>query len=228
MYTWNWNWVINYKSQLIDAAALTLWLNISILIIGTIVGIVLGLCKRSRIRIIRLPAIILIDLLRTLPVLVLLIWFYFCIPIIFQQKISAISTAIIVLSLNLSAFIAEIVDAAIQAVPILHTDSGKLLGFSRTQNLRHIVFPIALRNMTPPLVGQYINSIKLSVLVSVIAVPELLNVTQDIISQTYKPLEFYTVLAIIFLIILLPGTIWSKRFELKATIKRNNNNSVNQ
>ena len=78
--------------------------------------------------------------------------------------------------------------------------------------------------MTPPIVGQYINSIKLSVLASVIAVPELLNTTQDIISQTYRPLEFYSVLALIFLVILLPGTIWSKRFEVKQMFERRNDN----
>ena len=118
--------------------------------------------------------------------------------------------------MNLSAFIAEIVDAGIQGVPKIHIESGKLLGLSKEQNLRFIILPIALRNMAPPLVGQYINSIKLSVLASVIAVPELLNVTQDIISQTYRPLEFYTILAVIFLIFLLPGTIWSKRMDTKA------------
>jgi polar amino acid transport system permease protein len=220
MYHWNWDEVWNYRSQLANAAILTIWLNVFIVFVGTIAGIILGLSKRSKFKVIRISSVVLIDLLRTLPALVLLIWFNFCIPILFHLKISAISATIIVLSLNLSAFVAEIVDAGIQGVPLLHIDSGKLLGLSKAQNFRHVILPIALRNMTPPLVGQYINSIKLSVLASVIAVPELLNVTQDIITQTYRPLEFYTVLAIIFLIILLPGTLWSKRFELRAILKK--------
>lgn len=74
--------------------------------------------------------------------------------------------------------------------------------------------------MTPPLVGQYINTAKLSVLASVIAVPELLHRTTDIISQVYRPLEFYTVLAVLFLILLLPGTILSRRLESRAHLGR--------
>ena len=223
MYAWNWDWIWSYKTQLLDAAWITLWINIVILILGSFTGLLFGLMKRSSIKLTRIIAVVYIDLFRTLPVLVLLIWFYICIPILFTLKISSILSAIIVLSLNLSAFVAEIVDAGIQGVPSLHIDSGKLLGLTKKQNLRFIILPIALRNMAPPLVGQYINSIKLSVLASVIAVPELLNVTQDIISQTYRPLEFYTVLAVIFLIFLLPGTIWSKKMDNKAffTSKKN-------
>ena len=216
MYAWNWDWIWSYKTQLLDAAWITLWINLVILILGSFIGLLFGLMKRSSIKLIRIIAVVYIDLFRTLPVLVLLIWFYICIPILINLKISSILSAIIVLSLNLSAFVAEIVDAGIQGVPSLHIDSGKLLGLTKKQNLRFIILPIALRNMAPPLVGQYINSIKLSVLASVIAVPELLNVTQDVISQTYRPLEFYTILAIIFLIFLLPGTIWSKRMDNKT------------
>lgn len=216
MYVWNWEWIWSYKGQLLYATWLTLWINIVIVLLGSLIGLLFGLLKRSSNKVIRAFAVMYIDLFRTLPVLVLLIWFYICMPILIDIKISSIFAAIIVLSINLSAFVAEIVDAGIQGVPKLHIESGKLLGLSKKQNLRYIILPIALRNMAPPLVGQYINSIKLSVLASVIAVPELLNVSQDIISQTYRPLEFYTVLAVIFLILLLPGTIWSKKLNSNA------------
>lgn len=222
MYHWNWESVFIYKAQLFEAAAVTLKLNLYIIVIGSLLGLFLGLAKRVRFYPVRISTIVFIDLLRTMPALVLLIWFYFCMPIFLQIKISAFNTTVIVLSLNLAAFIAEIVDAGIESVSRIHVDYGELLGFSKRQNLRFIILPLAIRSMTPPLVGQYINSIKLSVLASFIAVPELLSVTQDIISQTYRPLEFYTILAIIFLIILLPGTIWSKKFELKSMMKKNN------
>lgn len=220
MYIWNWSWVEVYKHQLIDAALITLKLNLIILICGSLFGLFLGLGKRSKVLPIRWFSVAYIDLFRTLPALVLLIWFYFCIPILFQLRINAFNTTIIVLSTNLSAFIAEIVDAGIESVPKIHIESGTMLGLSRKQNLIYIILPISLRKMVPPLVGQYINSIKLSVLASFIAVPELLSVTQNIISQTYRPLEFYTILALIFLVILLPGTLLSKRLELKQMNKK--------
>jgi len=219
MYIWNWDWIWLYREQLIDATLLTLWLNVIVLIIGSLFGVLLGLLKRTRYKIFKVIASVYIDLFRTLPVLVLLIWFYFCMPILFDIKISAFTTSVLVLSLNLSAFIAEIVDAGIENIPRNHIESARLLGFSYWQTNKLITLPIALKNMTPPIVSQYINSIKLSVLASVIAVPELLNVSQNIISQTYRPLEFYTFLAVIFLIILLPWTLWSKRLESKSFFK---------
>jgi polar amino acid transport system permease protein len=135
------------------------------------------------------------------------------------------ASAVIVLSLNLSAFVAEIVRAGIEAVPVIHIEAARACKLPPFDSLRRIVLPLAVRQMIPPLVGQYINSIKLSVLASVIAVPELLNKTTDLTSQVYRPLEFYTTLALLFLVILLPGTILSRRLETSQFIKRMQSNS---
>jgi polar amino acid transport system permease protein len=221
MYQWDWNWVWTYRWALLEAAGVTLWLNLVILVIGSAVGLVVAFGRGSRRAALWVPALIYIDLFRTLPVLVLLVWFFFCVPILLGGiQISSTVSAIIVLSLNLSAFVAEIVRAGIEAVPTAQVESARACGLSETQTMRFVVLPIAMRAMTPPLVGQYINTIKLSVLASVIAVPELLHKTTDIISQVYRPLEFYTVLALLFLVILLPGTIWSRRLEARAHIIR--------
>lgn len=223
MYEWDFRWVWTYRGVLWEAFLVTLWLNALILIIGSAVGLLIAAARRSNLAALRIPAIIYIDLFRTLPILVLLVWFFFCVPVLLGGiRISSILCAIIVLSLNLSAFVAEIVRAGIEGVPVSHTESARASGLSQRQTMRYVVFPIALRNMIPPLVGQYINSVKLSVLASVIAVPELLQKTTDIISQVYRPLEFYTVLAILFLILLLPGTILSRRLESTAHNKRMN------
>ena len=220
MYEWDWSWVYQYKEELIDASLITVKLNIYILIFGSVLGLFIALAKRNKYKLIRILAHIYIDLFRTLPVLVLIVWFYFCLPLLFGIKTDSFNSGVVVLSLNLAAFIAEIIDTGIQSIPKYHIDSSKIMGFSKLQSLKYIIIPLALRNMIPPLVGQYITSIKLSVLTSVIAVPELLNVTQDLISQTYRPLEFYTVLAIIFLILLLPLTYFSKYLEYKYNLNR--------
>jgi polar amino acid transport system permease protein len=221
MYQWDWNWVWTYRWALMEAAGVTLWLNLIILAAGSAVGLIVAFARGSRRAVLRIPALIYIDLFRTLPVLVLLVWFFFCVPILLGGvQISSTLSAIIVLSLNLSAFVAEIVRAGIDSVPATHVESARACGLSEAQTMRFIVLPIAMRAMTPPLVGQYINTIKLSVLASVIAVPELLHKTTDIISQVYRPLEFYSVLALLFLIILLPGTIWSRRLEARTHLLR--------
>jgi len=149
----------------------------------------------------------------------MLVWFFFCVPVLFGGlRISAFTSAVVVLSLNLSAFVAEIIRAGLNGVPRIHIESARAVGLSSLQTVRYVTLPIASRLVLPPLIGQYINTVKLSVLASVIAVPELLNRTTDIISQTYRPLEFYTVLALLFLIILLPGTLLFKHLEEKVKI----------
>jgi polar amino acid transport system permease protein len=214
MYQWDFAWVWTYREQLWKALLVTLHLNLLVVLLGTGVGLLLGIFSRSRYRLVQAAVRVCVDLFRTLPVLVMLVWFFFCVPVLLGGiRISAYGSAVVVLALNLSAFVAEIVRAGINAVPVTHVESARAAGMSRLQTVRFIMLPIALRIMIPPLVGQYINSIKLSVLSSVIAVPELLHRTTDIISQVYRPLEFYTVLALAFLGILLPGTLLSRRLE---------------
>lgn len=217
MYEWDFKWVWSYREQLADGFLVTLKLNALVLVIGTTFGVLVGLASRHDSRILRTAARAYVDLFRTLPVLVLLVWFFFCVPILVGGiRISGFSSAVIVLAFNLAAFIAEIVRAGVEAVPQSHVDDARAAGLSPWQTNRRVLLPIALRLMVPPLVGQYINTIKLSVLASVIAVPELLHRTTDIISQVYRPLEFYTVLAILFLVLLLPGTLLSRRLEANA------------
>jgi polar amino acid transport system permease protein len=213
MYQWDFSWVWLYKGQLAQALGVTIILKALVLALGSAVGLGLGLASLHRFVVTRLLVRAYVDLFRTLPVLVLMVWFFFCAPILFNVRISGFASAVIVLALNLSAFVAEIVRAGLQAVPQIHIEDAQALGLSKRAIAVRVRMPIALRIMVPPLVGQYINTIKLSVLASVIAVPELLQRTTDLISQVYRPLEFYTALALIFLALLLPGTLWSRRLE---------------
>jgi len=219
MYEWDFHWVWSYRDQLFQAFLVTAYLNAIVLVVGTAAGVLLGILSGARSMIVRGIIRLYVDLFRTLPILVMLVWFFFCLPVLLGGvRISALWSAVIVLSLNLSAFLAEIVRAGLEAVPKHHIEAARAAGLSSAQTVRYVTLPIALRIMVPPFVGQYINSIKLSVLASVISVPELLNRTTDIISQVYRPMEFYTVLAVLFLVLLLPGTLWSRRLEAKAQL----------
>lgn len=221
MYTWDFSWIWTYRWELLRALFVTLELNLYVFAIGTALGLIIGLSGSSRSFMIRAAARAFVDVVRALPVLVLLVWFFFCMPILMGGvRITAMQSAVIVLALNLAAFVAEIVRAGVEGVPRHHIETARAAGLSVRQTYRYVVLPIALRSMVPPLVGQYINSAKLSVLASMIAVPELLHRTTDLISQTYRPLEFYTVLALLFLLILLPPTIWARRLETREFLAR--------
>ena len=216
MYQWDFSWIWTYRVQLAKALWVTVHLNLLVLAIGTFLGAVLGIVGRHRFTAVRIAVAIYIDFFRSLPVLVGLVWFFYCMPLLLGGvRISAYTSAVIVLSLNLAAFAAEIFRVGLLSVPDGIVESARALGVSRNKTIRKVMVPIATRIIIPPLLGQYINTIKLSVLASVIAVPELLQRTTDLISQTYRPLEFYTALAIIFLVLLIPITLVFRYLEAK-------------
>jgi polar amino acid transport system permease protein len=131
MYEWDFKWVWDYRAQLLDAFLMTLRLNCLIVLLGTAAGVQVGLLSRHPARGLRIAARAYSDLFRTLPVLVLLVWFFFCVPILVGGvRLSGFWSAVIVLSLNLSAFIAEIVRAGIEAVPQSHVDDALAAGLA--------------------------------------------------------------------------------------------------
>lgn len=213
MYQWDFGVILQYKSVFIQGSLTTLWLTFLVVIFGSILGLLIGLMRRSTFPFLPSIAIIYIELFRALPILVLLIWLYYVSPILIGVQFSPFNTAVIALSINLSAFVAETVRAAIESIPKNQFESGLTLGLTPTQTMFSIILPQAVKNMLPNLLGLYINQLKNSSLASVIAVNELLHRSNSIISNTYRPLEIYTAVAVMYVIIILPFTFLATRIE---------------
>jgi len=212
-YTWDFSVIFDYKEAILNGTLLTLELTLFSLIIGTILGLIVCLCKLSKNPILKYPAIFFIEIFTGLPLLVLLIWLYYALPILTGITISAFPTAIIGLSLNLAGFSAEIFRAGIISIPKGQIESSLALGLSHFQILQKIILPQAVKLIIPPLSGRYIETIKLTSLASVIAVEEILHSGENLISVSFRPLEVYTVIAIIYLIIIIPLTFFLRRIE---------------
>jgi polar amino acid transport system permease protein len=201
------------------ALTLTLWITAASILIGTVLGILLGVGSLMRPRWIRWPARFAVELLLALPVLVIIIWMYYALPLVNPVlTISGLLAAILGLGVSLAGFVAEIVRAGINAVPSGQLEVAYCTGMTRAQTLMHILLPQALRRMWPPLVGQYITCYKMSTLASVIAVQELLHTGSNIIAQTYRPMETYTAIAAIFLLTLWPMNYLARRVEQTARL----------
>ena len=162
-----------------------------------------------------------IELFRALPILVLLIWVYYVAPLLFNIRLSPFFSALLALSLNLSAFVAETVRAGIEAIPKAQLESGVVLGIRSFKVMRTIILPQAFRSMLPNLMGLYIAQLKNSSLASVIAVNELLHISNTLISNTYRPLEIYSAVAFGYLCLTIPFTLLANKLEavLKLTSK---------
>jgi polar amino acid transport system permease protein len=219
---WNIRYLWIYRDALSHGLSVTIFLNLAVLILGTSLGIVIAGLRLSDYKLLRIVGRVYVDLFRSLPVLVLLIWIFFALPLVpgVGIRLNPFAAAVVGLSLNLGAFVAEIIRAGVLSVPPQHVEAAKLTGMTAAQVTRHVVLPIGLRLALPPLFGQYLNQVKLSVLASIIAVPELLHTVDTISTEVFRPLEFYTALAVIFLGLLLPATWLQGRMEAASAGKK--------
>lgn len=212
-YNYDFSIVLMNKKALLSGLFITLELTIFSIIFGLILGMILCLLKSSKNSEISITANIFIQLFRGLPLLVLLIWLFYALPPIIGIKISPIATAILALSLNLGAYSAEIFKAGFNSIHKGQIEAAKVLGLSKLHTIKHIIMPQAAKVIIPPLTGRLIETIKLTSLASVIAVNELLHQGQNIIAISFRPLEVYTIIALMYLAIIIPLSFALRKIE---------------
>jgi polar amino acid transport system permease protein len=154
-----------------------------------------------------------VEFFRNIPLIVLLLWVYYALPIFTGLNIDKFWAGFIALSCYVGSFYAEILRAGVQSVDVGQTDAATALGMSYSQRMRRIILPQAFRKMIPPLAGQSIIQMKNTTLLSIITVPDLLYQASYISSFTYRPMEIYTAIGALFLLILVPLTLLSRRLE---------------
>lgn len=181
--------------------------------LGLAVGVVVGLAQTLPSRPLAWTGRAFVELFRNVPLLVILLWTYYALPIFAQFPISKEAAGILALSLYAAAFYAEIVRAGVLSVDKGQGEAAMALGMSYPQRMRRVVLPQALRRMVPPLAGQSIIQMKNTTLLSVITVPELLYQAGYVSSLTYRPMEVYTAVGAIFFLILSPLTWLARRAE---------------
>ena len=144
-----------------------------------------------------------VELVRAVPLLVLLLWVYYGLPVVLGIKLGAFAAAVTALALSDSAFEAEIFRAGIAAVPRGQWEAADALGLSWVQRMRLVVLPQALRHVLPPLGNQFVYMLKMSALASVIGLPELTRKANELVVNLYRPLEIYTFLVLEYLVVIL-------------------------
>jgi polar amino acid transport system permease protein len=211
-YRWNWQAVLNYRSILVSGWLITLILSIASLVLSTIIGIIFALARRSEILPLRYFGHIYVELVRGTPLLVQILVFFYVVADAFHVGNRYI-VGVLILSFFSGAYISEIVRAGIESIGQSQLESAKAIGLTRAQTYRHVIFPQAIRLSLPPLVGQFVSLIKDSSLLSIIAVNEFTQAARDINSITYSTLECYIPLAVGYLILTLPISLWTRSLE---------------
>ena len=223
---YNWGWYI--LDPTLDQGLSNLyflisgfWLTISIslisiftsLILGFLVA-VLGFSKKKFLRIINR---IYIEFFRAIPLLVLLLWIYYGLPVVFSLTIGAFAAGVISLSLSDSAFEAEIFRAGIQSISLGQKDAAKSIGLNKFQEMRLIILPQAVRVILPAIGNQFVYVLKMSSLVSIVGLADLTRKANELVVTVYRPLEIYSflVLEYLFLIVIISYLIRKLESKLK-------------
>lgn len=218
-YQWNFGFLWHYERLLVTGTAVTLAYTFGTIALGLLLGLLLGLVRLSRSRLVNAPVVALIEVFRCTPLLVLIVWFYYALPVLLGIEMPASVAAVAVLSLYTAAFYAEIFRAGIVSIEHGQWDAARALGLRPWAMMRRVVLPQAIRRMVPPFMNQSIIQLKNTSLVSTIAVPDLLYQGQLITADTYRPLETYTMVAVIYFVLLFPMTRWVQRYEQRLTLE---------
>jgi polar amino acid transport system permease protein len=206
-YDWQWGVIWSNWHLFLQGALMTLFLTGSSIAIGLVAGLFLGLAKLSARLWLRVPAAVFVEVFRDTPLLVLLLWIFYCLPILTGLKIDIIESAILGISIHASAYLAEVYRAGIQSIDRGQMESARSLGMSFWQGMQRIVLPQAVRRMIPPFLNVTADFMKASALASVVGVWELLRQTSNLIANTWRPLEAYTAAAVTYLLLIYP-VVW--------------------
>ncbi|MCG7360998.1 ectoine/hydroxyectoine ABC transporter permease subunit EhuC [Roseomonas sp. ACRSG] len=217
MYQWDFSFIWSYRWLFVNGTVVTLLFTVGIVVLGLAVGLLAGLLRLSRLAPLRWLAQAYVEVFRCTPVLVQLVWFYYALPILTGIEMSATTAATLALSLYGGAFYAEIIRGGINSIEPGQTEAALALGMTPAQSMRRIVLPQALKRMVPPLMNQSIIQLKNTSLVSVLAVPDLLYQGQAVAHDTYRPLEIYSLVAVIYFVILFPLTLLVGRLERRLS-----------
>ena len=204
MYEFDFQFILDNPGFLWAGLKHTMALYAASLAIGLVLGLVIGMGRYSTRKWLNWPATIWVELFRNTPVLVQILWFYYALPILAPIEISPFMAAILGISLNSAAYAAEIYRGGIQSIEPGQWEAARAIGMTGAQTLRRIVLPQAIRRIIPALTNRGVEIFKMSTLASVVAYVELMQQGKLIASLNFNPLEVYTVIAAIFLIILYP------------------------
>lgn len=203
---------------LLDGLGMTLVISLVSLLASIVVGLIIALCRRSRSRWISFPAATYCELFRDTPVLVQLFWVYYVLPVLIGVRLSAFTAVVIGLSLNSGAFLAEIFRAGIQAVPRGQIDAARVLGMKRALTMQRIVLPQAIRIVLPPMGNDFVALIKFSSLASTFAVGEITRKATELSSFTFRPIEIFSFIALVYFAICWPLSMSIRYLERRLQV----------
>jgi len=198
----------------------TLRLAIPAILLGFCVGIVLGLARLASRPWIHYPAVIYIEVMRGIPLVMVIFWFWFLVPVMIGRAVPEYWVALTAFVIFEGAYIGEIIRAGIQSVPKGQNDAATASGLSYVQTMWSIILPQAIRNMIPSLVTQFIVLFKDTSLASIIGMMDLTKAAQTVSERDIRPFEMYLFIAVVYWVFTYSMSRFSRWLEVRMSPER--------
>jgi polar amino acid transport system permease protein len=202
----DWSPVLSNAPFLLGGLELTLLLSLCSVVLSLLLGTAMGLLRSYGPRPLQLAIAFYVDSMRAIPVLVVLVWTYFALPILTGAVLPPFWAALVALTIHIAAYVAEIVRAGVSSIRTGQSWAASALGMSQWQAIRTVILPQAVVRMLPAFGSVISIAIKDTAIASVIAVPEYMNRSQTVAGQSFHPIEIFTVAVAVYFLILFPVT----------------------
>ena len=214
----NVNGLTNLKF-LLSGLTTTIYISVISIFISMFIGVIVAVPSLSNNKFLTYLNIGYVEIFRAIPLLVLILWVYYGLPIMTGLSFSAFTSGIIALSISESAFQAEIFRAGINSIKKAQWEAGSSLGLNFFKRLRLVIMPQAIKNILPALGNQFVYVLKMSSLVSIIGIGDLTRKANELVVTTYRPLEIYTFLILEYLVLILIVSYFIRKLEKKLKEK---------
>jgi polar amino acid transport system permease protein len=210
--------VIGDLPRLLLGVPLTLGITAVAFAAGTVAALPIALARIARLPVLGSLAVAWLEFFRTTPPLMHIVWAYYALPVIADIRLSAFTVIAGALACSTSAQMAEIFRAGLLAVPRGQSDAARVLGLSSWQRLWWVVLPQTLRLILAPSCNALVSLLKQSSLAAVIAVPEIMNRGWILSSETFRPIEVLTLVALIYFALTWPLVLLAAALERQSTL----------
>ena len=225
-YDWGWNTLspsnidgLTNLKFLISGFTITIYISVISIILSMLLGLIVALPSLAKSKFLTYFNIFYVEIVRAVPLLVLILWIYYGLPIMLGISFSPFVSGIIALTISESAFQAEIFRAGINSISKGQHEVAASLGMNFWKKMRLVIMPQAIKTVLPALANQFVYVLKMSSLVSIIGIGDLTRKANELVVTTYRPLEIYSVLILEYLVLILIVSYLVRKLENRLKYK---------
>lgn len=212
----DWRVVIDNLPLILRGLVTSVELTVATILLSFPIGCLIAIGRLSHRRWLSVTCASFVNLLRSNPLILILFWIYFSVPLFTGRPVGDLSTVLIAFTVFFSAYFAEIVRAGVQSVGTRQVNAGLSTSLSYAQTMRYIVLPQAMRAMLPALTTQCIVVFQGTTVAYIIGFDELLHTTAMVAERTVRPVELYVFVSIVYFAVCYAGSLLSRYFERRA------------